>query len=98
MKRIPLAVVLLVCICATEAFAGWLQPTAQVDNNAGAAALPPYSATQACAFAAVRYACRISSSVACLDTPSRSYQLVLFAAIAFIVLPFGPRSQPAGAG
>jgi len=47
MKRIPLAVVLLVCICATEAFAGWLQPTAQVDNTAGGQALPPYSGPKA---------------------------------------------------
>jgi len=46
MKRFIIAAILLCGVTISFAYAAW-QPTAQVDNNAGAAALPPYSGPRA---------------------------------------------------
>ncbi|MFH0739003.1 MAG: CsgG/HfaB family protein [Candidatus Omnitrophota bacterium] len=46
MKRFIIAAILLCGITISFAYAAW-QPTAQVDNNAGTTALPPYSGPKA---------------------------------------------------
>jgi curli biogenesis system outer membrane secretion channel CsgG len=46
MKRLVMVAILFSVCVVSLAYAAW-QPTAQVDNNAGAAALPPYSGPKA---------------------------------------------------
>ncbi|MFH1398300.1 MAG: hypothetical protein ABIH27_07125, partial [Candidatus Omnitrophota bacterium] len=46
MKRLIMIVGLIFVLSGSLAYAG-LQPTAQVDNNAGAQGLPPYSGPKA---------------------------------------------------
>ena len=47
MKKVILAVSLIFLAGGQLAYAGFMQPTAQVDNNAGTAAMPPYSGPKA---------------------------------------------------